>query len=118
MEESFSVYFLFQITSLAQLMLDPFYRTIDGFKILIEKEWLAFGYRFAHRGNHIMSLQSGLSPFFLQFLDAVHQVRSVIPQGWLSIQGPLIECLDSYYNNALLVVHNINRSVYKSYSFS
>ena len=69
---------MLQITSLAQLMLDPYYRTIEGFKILIEKEWLAFGYRFAHRGNHIMSFQSGLSPFFLQFLDAVHQVYFVL----------------------------------------
>ncbi|XP_065070584.1 myotubularin-related protein 5-like [Rhopilema esculentum] len=65
-----------QITSLAQLMLDPFYRTIEGFKVLIEKDWLSFGYRFAHRGNHILQFQSGLSPFFLQFLDAVHQIMS------------------------------------------
>jgi len=65
-----------QITSLAQLMLDPYYRSIEGFKILVEKEWLAFGYRFAHRGNHIVSFQSGLSPFFLQFLDAVYQIMT------------------------------------------
>ena len=34
------------VASLAQLMLDPHYRTINGFIELVEKEWLAFGYPF------------------------------------------------------------------------
>lgn len=36
-----------QLTSLAMLMLDSYYRTIRGFEALIEKEWLSFGHRFA-----------------------------------------------------------------------
>eukprot|EP00794_Sanderia_malayensis_P018071 gene18071-19880_t len=63
-----------QITALTQLMLDSHYRTIEGFRVLIEKEWLSFGYKFTHRGNHTAATQSGISPFFLQFLDAVHQI--------------------------------------------
>nr|XP_055193799.1 myotubularin-related protein 1 isoform X3 [Nyctereutes procyonoides] len=36
-----------QLTALAMLMLDSYYRTIKGFEALIEKEWISFGHRFA-----------------------------------------------------------------------
>eukprot|EP01127_Copromyxa_protea_P009630 TRINITY_DN2285_c0_g1_i4.p1 TRINITY_DN2285_c0_g1~~TRINITY_DN2285_c0_g1_i4.p1 ORF type:complete len:713 (-),score=97.20 TRINITY_DN2285_c0_g1_i4:142-2280(-) len=34
------------VATLAQILLDPFYRTIMGFCILIEKDWVSFAYQF------------------------------------------------------------------------
>lgn len=44
-----------QLSSLAQIMLDPYYRTFQGFMLLIEKDWLSFGYRFAERTGFLLN---------------------------------------------------------------
>lgn len=73
-----------QICSLAQLFLDPFYRTIDGFHILVEKEWNSFGHPFQMRCGHSQDKNSRQddqwSPIFLQFLDCVWQLVVQFPQ--------------------------------------
>ena len=73
-----------QLTSLSMLMLDPYYRTLEGFIVLIEKEWLSFGHKFAHRNGHFEETHSSndRSPIFLQFIDCVWQVtRQVMEIG-------------------------------------
>lgn len=66
-----------QLSSLAQLMLDPYFRTLEGFAILIEKDWCAFGHMFKKRCGHPTSDQT--SPIFPQFLDAVYQLTLQFP---------------------------------------
>ncbi|KAF5373939.1 hypothetical protein D9758_000738 [Tetrapyrgos nigripes] len=51
-----------QLSSIAQLCLDPFYRTIRGFEILIEKDWLSYGYKFLDRCGHLSSDKFFVSP--------------------------------------------------------
>jgi len=44
-----------QLSSLSQICLDPFFRTMRGFAILIEKDWVSFGHRFLDRCGHLSS---------------------------------------------------------------
>lgn len=69
-----------QLCSLAQMMLDPFYRTIHGFAVLVEKDWLAFGHKFQDRCGHLYQQgKSEVSPVFLQFLDCCYQLTQQFP---------------------------------------
>lgn len=44
-----------QLSALAQIMLDPYFRTIDGFITLVEKDWLSFGHMFRLRSGPLSS---------------------------------------------------------------
>lgn len=71
-----------QIVALAELLLDPYYRTIEGFEVLVEREWLAFGHKFGDRcGGQSIGADdpNERCPVFLQWLDCVHQVARQFP---------------------------------------
>ncbi|KYQ91113.1 myotubularin-related protein [Tieghemostelium lacteum] len=69
-----------QMCSLAEILLDPFYRTIRGFQILIEKDWLSFGYKFAQRHGQINGKdEDERSPIFYQFFEALYQLLLQFP---------------------------------------
>ncbi|CAG0918631.1 unnamed protein product [Notodromas monacha] len=80
-----------QVCSVAQLLIDPHYRTIQGFQALIEKEWLAFGHKFMDRcglfgagantspGQETANEGREISPIFTQFLECVWQLMMQFP---------------------------------------
>lgn len=84
-----------QLTSTVALLLDPYYRTIDGFEVLfiqlkmflpvellIEKEWISFGHQFELRLGSMDGLgkeSSEVSPIFLQFIECVWHLTQLFP---------------------------------------
>eukprot|EP00981_Chlorochromonas_danica_P003236 scaffold633_cov288-Ochromonas_danica.AAC.71 len=88
-----------QITSIAQILLDPFYRTLTGLATLIEKEWCAFGHKFQDRCGHGQdsnSLPDERSPVFLQFLDCVYQLLEQFPTAFQFNEELLIFLADHH----------------------
>ncbi|GKZ00866.1 hypothetical protein MPSEU_001038300 [Mayamaea pseudoterrestris] len=84
-----------QVAALAQLMLDPFYRTREGFSTLVEKDFMSFGHPFHTRcahgegrgdsggpnGTSVPAVDEGqISPIFIQFLDCVFQLVNQYPE--------------------------------------
>jgi len=67
-----------QVTSLAMIMLDGFYRTAAGFCSLVRSEWVEMGHQFYKRhgpGCNLGQMDSTQrAPIFLQFLDCVWQI--------------------------------------------
>ncbi|GAB5363377.1 hypothetical protein AAMO2058_000877700 [Amorphochlora amoebiformis] len=70
-----------QVCGLAEVMLDPYYRTIQGLIVLIEKDWFAFGHKFKDRLDFGESSQE-VSPVFLQFLDCLWQIYHQFPESF------------------------------------
>ncbi len=73
-----------QLCATSQILLDSYYRTLDGFICLIEKDWLSFGHQFRYRSgfyspidspSHV-SNENQFSPIFLQWLDSIYQLMS------------------------------------------
>ncbi|CAD5119202.1 DgyrCDS7837 [Dimorphilus gyrociliatus] len=88
-----------QTTSLASIMLDPYYRTIEGFQILILKEWLSFGHKFSERCGHLSTTDSNeVSPVFSQFLDCVWQLTHQFPKAFQFNERLLFELHDHIYS--------------------
>ncbi|XP_062262610.1 myotubularin-related protein 2 isoform X3 [Platichthys flesus] len=89
-----------QLTSLAMLMLDGYYRTIRGFEVLLEKEWLSFGHRFQLRIGHgdKNHTDADRSPVFIQFIDCVWQLTRQFPAAFEFNEYFLVTILDHLYS--------------------
>lgn len=70
------------ISTLAQLIMDPSCRTLEGFLALLEREWVQAGHPFQQRCAHFAHSHTRLqqeSPVFLLLLDCVWQLWSQFP---------------------------------------
>ena len=71
-----------QLSSISQILLDKYYRTLKGFIVLIEKDWMSFGHQFRYRNGFYSTKdtpsnickENQFSPIFIQWLDCVYQL--------------------------------------------
>ncbi|XP_066570987.1 myotubularin isoform X2 [Amia ocellicauda] len=89
-----------QLTSLSMLMLDSYFRTLSGFEVLVQKEWISFGHKFASRIGHgdKNHADADRSPIFLQFIDCVWQMTKQFPTAFEFNEQFLITILDHLYS--------------------
>ncbi|KAM4827800.1 phosphatidylinositol-3,5-bisphosphate 3-phosphatase MTMR3 isoform 2-T2 [Thomomys bottae] len=89
-----------QIVALAKLLLDPYYRTIEGFQVLVEMEWLDFGHKFADRCGHGENSDdlNERCPVFLQWLDCVHQLQRQFPCSFEFSEAFLVKLVQHTYS--------------------
>lgn len=96
-----------QVCSLAQIILDPDCRSVQGFEALIEREWLQAGHPFATRCRHSAFAPANMgnpdkreySPVFLLFLDCVWQIMRQFQLSFEFNEDFLISILDHAYGS-------------------
>lgn len=94
-----------QLSSLVQLMIDPYYRTIDGLIVLIEKEWLSMGHPFTTRCGHLRVRQEGSEgPCFILFLECVVHLLKLFPTRFEYTSSLL-----------LLIAYHLNTGLYGTF---
>lgn len=71
-----------QLCALAQVLIDPYFRTIEGLMVIVEKDWRHFGHKFRERTGQYHPTSYHLhekSPIFIQFLDCLYQLMHQFP---------------------------------------
>ncbi|KAM9251677.1 LOW QUALITY PROTEIN: phosphatidylinositol-3,5-bisphosphate 3-phosphatase MTMR4-like [Cariama cristata] len=91
-----------RIVALAKILLDAYYRAMEGFQVLVESDWLDLGHKFGDRCGHQEKVeeQNEQCSVLLEWLDAVHQLLKQFP------------CLFEF-NEAFLV-----RNMYANHTYS
>jgi hypothetical protein len=77
-----------QICGLAQLLLDPYFRTIEGFRVLIQKDFVGFGHMCRKRLGTVTH-QDQRSPCLLQFFECAHHIRAQAPHEFVRMRCSL-----------------------------
>lgn len=108
------------VSSLAQISLDPYYRTVIGLQALIQKDWVVKGHPFRTRLGHIFPRapkkhaadtnkknptvdtkeeeDENESPLFILFLDCLHQLMRQYPTKFEYTEQFLILLIDCAYS--------------------
>ena len=87
-----------QISALAQMMIDPFYRTLRGFEVVVEKEWCALGHKFSLRYAHGGSSdKSEAAPVIAQWADCIWQMMRQFPTAFEINEFFLLELIEMVY---------------------
>ena len=86
-----------QMVAGTELMLDPYYRTLVGFEILIEKEWCSFGHQFRRRfgQDNTNANDDQRSPVFILWLDCVYQAMQQFPTAF-EFNEDLLLCINEH----------------------
>ncbi|XP_060804648.1 myotubularin-related protein 10-A isoform X1 [Amyelois transitella] len=101
------------VSSLTQLLVDPYFRTISGFQSLIQKEWVALGHPFCDRfglprpGSSAEASKDATktgsapqsAPVFLLFLDCVWQLTNQFPAHFQFTETYLTTLWDCAHNH-------------------
>ncbi|KAJ5078849.1 myotubularin-related protein [Anaeramoeba ignava] len=89
-----------QVSGLTQLLEDPYYRTLEGFEVLIEKDWIQFGHKFAQRHGYADKKYSDTqrSPIFLQWIDCVYQCLHQLPNAFEFNEVLLLTILEHLFS--------------------
>uniref|UniRef100_A0A4W3IIZ3 Myotubularin related protein 6 n=1 Tax=Callorhinchus milii TaxID=7868 RepID=A0A4W3IIZ3_CALMI len=80
-----------QVCSLGSLLLDPYYRTMKGFMVLIEKDWISFGHKFTDRCGQLDGDPKEISPVFTQFIECVWHLTEQFPRAFEYSEVYLLE---------------------------
>eukprot|EP00620_Florenciella_sp_RCC1587_P012925 CAMPEP_0182570900 /NCGR_PEP_ID=MMETSP1324-20130603/11070_1 /TAXON_ID=236786 /ORGANISM="Florenciella sp., Strain RCC1587" /LENGTH=944 /DNA_ID=CAMNT_0024785341 /DNA_START=247 /DNA_END=3078 /DNA_ORIENTATION=+ len=89
-----------QVCATSQMLMDPYYRTIEGFAVVIEKEWLTFGHKFQQRvahGDPDFNNQER-SPIFIQWLECVWNLTEQLPAAFEFDERLLMFLADHLYS--------------------
>ena len=88
-----------QLAAVPAMCMDPYYRTMRGFQILVQREWNSFGHKFRDR-TYGKQKRHERSPIFTQFLDCVQNVMYQYPKAFEFNEYWLLELHDALYSMA------------------
>ena len=99
----------FRLSSQLFINTHSYFRTMEGFAVLVQKDWCAFGHKFHDRlghghkpelsddSSHYFATKE-CSPVFLQFIEAVAQIQRQIPDAFEFNKDFLIFLIDASYS--------------------